>query len=44
MEFVLSQDAYAFEPSEEYKIMMDQMIDNRNTGKRIIHRGTGLKI
>lgn len=33
MEFVLNQDAFAFEPSEEYKIMIDKMLDNHNTGK-----------
>ncbi|WP_044400958.1 hypothetical protein [Lacinutrix sp. Hel_I_90] len=33
MEFVLQQDAFAFEPSEEYKKMMDQMIDSHNQGK-----------
>lgn len=33
MEFVLNQDAFAFEPSEEYKAMMNKMIDNHNSGK-----------
>lgn len=33
MEFVLREDANAFEPSEEYKVMMEKMIDNHNTGK-----------
>lgn len=33
MEFVLNQEAYAFEPSEEYKAMMDKMIDNHKNGK-----------
>jgi len=33
MEFVLREDAFAFEPSEEYKVMMDKMIDNHHNGK-----------
>ncbi|WP_452220123.1 hypothetical protein [Lacinutrix salivirga] len=33
MEFVLNQDAFAFEPSEEYKVMMDKMIENHNKGE-----------
>lgn len=33
MEFVLKQNAYAFEPSEEYKILMDKMIENHESGK-----------
>ena len=33
MEFVLMEDAHAFEPSEEYKEMMDKMIDNHHKGK-----------
>lgn len=33
MEFILREEAHAFEPSEEYKIMMDKMIDNHNNGK-----------
>lgn len=33
MEFVLREDAYAFEPSEAYKTMMDKMIDNHHKGK-----------
>ena len=33
MENVLQEDAFAFEPSEEYKLMMDKMIDNHNDGK-----------
>ena len=33
MEFILNREAYAFEPSEEYKVMMDKMIDNHNNGK-----------
>ncbi|MEO5789992.1 MAG: hypothetical protein ACOH2D_06030 [Gelidibacter sp.] len=33
MEFVLREDAHAFEPSEEYKDMMDRMIDNHHKGK-----------
>ena len=33
MEFVLNQDAFAFEPSEEYKKMMDKMIDNHDNNK-----------
>jgi hypothetical protein len=32
MEFILRQEAYAFEPSEDYKKMMDQMIENHNMG------------
>ncbi|MFT5242193.1 MAG: hypothetical protein ACJA1H_000420 [Glaciecola sp.] len=32
MEFVLNQEAYAFEPSEDYKAMMDKMIDNHKKG------------
>ena len=30
MEFVLCEDAFSFEPSEDYKAMMDKMIDNHN--------------
>lgn len=33
MEFVLREEAFAFEPSDEYKVMMDKMIDNHNKGK-----------
>ncbi|MBA6151813.1 hypothetical protein [Gelidibacter maritimus] len=33
MEFVLRENAYAFEPSLAYKTMMDKMIDNHQTGK-----------
>lgn len=33
MEFVLREDAHAFEPSETYKVMMDKMIDNHQQGK-----------
>jgi ABC-type glutathione transport system ATPase component len=33
MEFVLQENAYAFEPSEDYKIMMDTMIENHKNGK-----------
>ena len=33
MEFVLREDAYAFEPSEAYKATMDKMIKNHETGK-----------
>ena len=33
MEFVLQTEAYAFEPSEEYKVMMDKMIENHDSGK-----------
>uniref|UniRef100_UPI00404A73A3 hypothetical protein n=1 Tax=Gelidibacter sp. TaxID=2018083 RepID=UPI00404A73A3 len=33
MEFILREEAYAFEPSEEYKKMMDIMIENHNMGK-----------
>lgn len=33
MEFVLKENAHVFEPSEEYKIMMDRMIENHETGK-----------
>jgi len=33
MEFVLREDANAFEPSEEYKVMMEKMIDDHNSGK-----------
>tara|TARA_R110002096_G_scaffold340965_2_gene534061 strand:+ start:928 stop:1176 length:249 start_codon:yes stop_codon:yes gene_type:complete len=32
MEFVLQENAYAFEPSEEYKLMMDKMIENHKKG------------
>lgn len=33
MEFVLQENANAFEPSAEYKTMMDKMIDNHQNGK-----------
>lgn len=33
LEFVSRENAYAFEPSEAYKTMMDKMIDNHHTGK-----------
>lgn len=33
MEFVLKENAYAFEPSEDYKTMMDAMIENHENGK-----------
>lgn len=33
MEFVLQENAYAFEPSEGYKMMMDTMIENHKNGK-----------
>lgn len=33
MEFVLREDAYSFEPSQEYKSMMDAMIENHKSGK-----------
>jgi len=33
MEYVLKEDAYAFEPSEAYKAMMDKMIENHEQGK-----------
>ena len=33
MEFVFQENANAFEPSEEYKTMMDKMIDNHHSGK-----------
>ena len=32
MEFVLKENANAFEPSEEYKIMMDKMLENHQKG------------
>lgn len=33
MEFVLREEAYAFEPSESYKVMMDKMIEDHEQGK-----------
>ncbi|EGV43188.1 hypothetical protein BZARG_1130 [Bizionia argentinensis JUB59] len=33
MEFILTEEAAAFEPSIEYKIMMDKLIDNHNKVK-----------
>ena len=33
MKFVLRENAYAVEPSEAYKTMMDKMIENHNTRK-----------
>lgn len=33
MENVLKENAYAFEPSDEYKTMMDTMIHNHKEGK-----------
>lgn len=33
MESILIENAQAFEPSEEYKVMMDKMINNHNEGK-----------
>ncbi|WP_170233948.1 hypothetical protein [Bizionia myxarmorum] len=33
MEFILTEGAEAFEPSEEYKMMMNKMIDNHNKVK-----------
>ena len=33
MEFILQENAYAFEPSEDYKIMMNKMIENHKNGK-----------
>ncbi|WP_178991629.1 MULTISPECIES: hypothetical protein [Winogradskyella] len=33
MEFILKENAYAFEPSEDYKLMMDRMIDDHEKGK-----------
>lgn len=33
MEFVLREDAYSFEPSQEYKLMMDEMIENHKSGE-----------
>ncbi len=33
MEFVLKENAYAFEPSQDYKIMMDKVIENHKKGK-----------
>ncbi|WP_299668428.1 hypothetical protein [uncultured Polaribacter sp.] len=33
MEHILKENAYAFEPLEEYKIMMDKMIKNHNEEK-----------
>ena len=33
MEFILHKSAHAFEPSEEYRRMMDLMIENHNSGK-----------
>ena len=33
MEFVLQENANAFEPSEDYKTMMDMMIDKHKNGK-----------
>lgn len=33
MEFILQENANAFEPSEAYMTMMDKMIDNHNNGK-----------
>lgn len=32
MEFILREEAYAFEPSEDYKRMMDIMIENHKKG------------
>jgi len=32
MEFVLKENAFAFEPSESYKKMMDKMIENHKNG------------
>jgi len=32
MEFILREEAYAFEPSEDYKKMMNQMIENHRKG------------
>lgn len=34
MEFVLSEDAYAFEPSASYKLMIDKMIEDHEQGKK----------
>ena len=33
MESILIENAQAFEPSEEYKVMMDKMINNHNQAK-----------
>lgn len=33
MEFVLLEEAYAFEPSASYKMMMDKMIDDHHSGR-----------
>lgn len=33
MENILIENAQAFEPSEEYKLMMNKMINNHNEGK-----------
>lgn len=33
MEFVLKENAYAFEPSEGYKAMINKMIENHSSGK-----------
>lgn len=32
MEYILQETAYAFEPSEDYKVMMDRMIENHKVG------------
>ena len=32
MEYVLQENAHTFEPSEKYKIMMDNMIKNHTNG------------
>ncbi len=33
MGFVIQENAYAFEPSEDHKIIMDTMIENHKKGK-----------
>lgn len=33
MENILTENAHAFEPSEDYKVMINKMIDNHNEGK-----------
>lgn len=33
MEHILQENAFAFEPSEAYKKMMDKMIEDHNNGK-----------
>ena len=33
MEFILRENAHAFEPSEDYRMMMDKMIENHKKGQ-----------